>query len=137
MQLPEKGHPFPPFSFAYCLSRNTLFINLLLLWWIIFFQNKTNFSFNLLLVNFAVLCICVSWGAFSYFCYHEMTFMNSFIFVYMHSYICIYFLFGFSWHNHIKNYRLLLFFFWFPRKLSSRLYYLHNFKLFISFRECK
>ena len=35
----------------------------------------------------------------------EITFMNSFVFVYMHS-----FLFGLSWHNHVKNYRLLLFF---------------------------
>ena len=41
----KKVTPFPPFSFAYCLSRNTLFINLLLLWWIMHFQNKTNFFF--------------------------------------------------------------------------------------------
>ena len=89
----KRSLPFPPFLFAYCFSRNTLFINLLLLCRIMYFQHKTIFfSFNLLLVDFdfAVLAICVSWGAFSHFCCHEITFMNSFIFVYMHLYICIY-----------------------------------------------
>ena len=84
--------------------------NLILIWNFLVHPHPKKIDFD-----FAVLCICVSWGAFSHFCYHEITFMNSFIFAYMHS-----FLFGLSWHNHVKNYRLLLFF-RFPRKLSSRL----------------
>ena len=55
--------------------------------------------------DFADLCICVSLGAFSHFCYHEITFINRFVFAYMHS-----FLFDLSWHNHAKSYRLLFFF---------------------------
>ena len=53
--------------------------------------------------DFAELCICLSWGAFSHFCCHEITLINSFIFAYMKS-----FLFGLSWHNHVKYYRLLV-----------------------------
>ena len=124
MQPLKKVNSFPPFSFSYCLSRNTLFINLLLLPWI--FKIKQISSSNLLLVDFdffffavwfefIVLCICISWGAFSHFYYHETTFMNSFIFPYIHS-----FLFGVSWCNHVKNYRVLSLF-QFPRKLSTRL----------------
>ena len=96
MQPLKKVNSFPPFLFSYCLSRNTSFINLLLLWWI--FKIKQISSFNLLLVDFdfAVLCICVSWGAFSHFCYHEIT-LNSFIFGYVHS-----FLFGVSWRIMLK-----------------------------------
>ena len=83
------------------------------------------FCFNLLLVgfDFAVFLFCVFYGAFSHLCYHETT--NSFIFVYFLLHIHI----GLSWHNHL--------FFLFLRKLSLRLYYLHNFKLLISFQECK
>ena len=117
LQTPEKGQPLPSFLFSYCLSRNTLSLHLLLLWWIVIIKIKQISSFNLLLVDFdfALLCICVSWGRFSYLYYDEITFMNSFISAYKHS-----FLFGLSWHNHVKNYWLFLFF-RFQRKLSSRL----------------
>ena len=56
----KKVTPFSLFSFEYCLTRNTSFINLLLLWIIMHFQIKKISSFNLLLVgfDFAILCIC-------------------------------------------------------------------------------
>ena len=52
-----------------------------------YIQNKKNIFFKLMLIDFdfAVLCICVSWGAFSHLCFNEITFMNSFIFPYMDS----------------------------------------------------
>ena len=69
---------------------------------------------------------CVSYGAFSHFCYRETT--NSFIFVYFLLHIHI----GFSWHNHVENC-----FFCSRGNYVRGWYYLHNFKLFISFQECK
>ena len=120
----KKVTSFPPFSFLYCLSRNTLFINLFCSDELKKKKQISSFNFNcwfiltfffLLLDLILLFCIYVSWGAFLHFGYHEITFMNSFLFAYMHS-----FLFGVSWRNHVKNYRLLLFF-QFPRKLSTRL----------------
>ena len=113
----KKVRPFPPFLLVYCLTRNALFINLLLLWWIMHFQNKK----KLLLLTYSWLvlillfCLYVFLRVlFSHFCYHKTT--NSFIFIWLLLDIHI----GFSWHNHFKACRLLLLF-RFPRKLSSRL----------------
>ena len=100
MQPLKKLNSFPPFSFSYCLSRNTSFINLLLLWWI--FKIKRISSFNLLLVDFNFF-LCLIWiYCFVYMCFLGcfFTFMlswNSFIFGNIHS-----FLFGVSWRIMLK-----------------------------------
>ena len=65
----------------------------------VFIKIKQISSFDLLLVgfDFAVLCIFVSEGSFSRFCYHKSS--NSFIVVYFLLHIHI----GLSWPNHVGN----------------------------------
>ena len=112
----KKVTRFPAFSFVYCLTRNTLFINLLLLWGMMHFQKKTNFFLKVIAGWFWFCCFVYVFlrVLFHISAYHKTT--NSFIFVYFLLYIHI----GLSWHNHVENSRLFLFY-RFPRKLSSRL----------------
>ena len=105
---PQKNYPLfmtkPPYKFESCLRHSFQAIHL----------QDIGFSCNPAWVCFCCFVyICLLGRLVSHFCRHETT--NSFIFVYMHS-----FLFGLSWHNH-RMLEIIGFFFRFLRKLSLRL----------------